>query len=155
MKAAGRLFLALGGIGSLLIAVLHLAIIAIGPAGYRYFGAGELAPMAEHGSPVPALLTLCIAVVFAVWGAYGLSGAGVLPRLPLLRPALLAIGAVFCLRGLVLVPALVHLASGRPLVPRLLVFSLVALVIGLLYLGGAVLGWVSLRPVGVPRARHR
>ncbi|MCU0292375.1 MAG: hypothetical protein MUF10_10385 [Thermoanaerobaculaceae bacterium] len=144
MKTAGRLLLALGGIGSVLIALLHLAIIVIGPGGYRYFGAAELAPMAERGSPVPALLTLCIAVVFAVWGAYGLSGAGVLPRLPLLRPALLAIGTIYGLRGLVAIPELIQTARGQPLIPRFLVFSLTALVLGLLHLGGAVLSWGSL-----------
>jgi hypothetical protein len=144
MKTTGRLLLAVGGVESFLIAVLHLAIIVIGPAGYRYFGAGELAPMAERGSMVPALLTLFIAVVFAVWGAYGLSGAGLLPRLPLLRPALLAIGTIFCLRGLVVVLELIHAARGHPLIPRSLLFSLTALVAGLLYLGGAVLSWGSL-----------
>lgn len=43
MKAAGRLLLALGGIGSVLIAVLHLAIIVIGTMPPRRAGRRDVA----------------------------------------------------------------------------------------------------------------
>jgi hypothetical protein len=81
-------------------ALLHLACIVGGPAWYRFFGAGEaIVAMAERGLMRPTLITLAIAAVLAIWGAYAFSGAGLLPRLPLLRPALVAITAVFLARA--------------------------------------------------------
>lgn len=95
------------GMLSAAAAVLHLAVIAGGPAWYRFFGAGEtMARMAEQGSPRPALITLCIAAILSVWAAYAFAGAGLIRRLPLMRTALVAITCVYLLRGLVLIPLL-------------------------------------------------
>jgi len=52
-----------------------------------------------RGMMRPTLITLTIATILAVWGAYAFSGAGLLPRLPLLRPALIAIAAIFLARA--------------------------------------------------------
>lgn len=91
---------------SALAALLHLAVIAGGPAWYRFFGAGQaMAQAAERGDWTPPLLTLGIALVLAGWAAYALSAAGVLPRLPLLGWALLAITAVYLLRGAAILAA--------------------------------------------------
>lgn len=80
-------------------------IIFVGAPGYRYFGAGEvIARLAEQGSPVPALVTLGVGAVFAVFAVRAFSGAGLVGRLPLLRSGLLVIGAIYTLRGLVAVP---------------------------------------------------
>jgi hypothetical protein len=95
------------GLLSAAAALLHLAIIVGGPDWYRFFGAGEgMARMAEQGSARPTLITLGIAAVLAIWAAYAFAGAGLLPRLPLLRTALVAITAVYLLRGLVILPLL-------------------------------------------------
>jgi len=81
-------------------ALLHLGCIIGGPAWYRFFGAGDaMVAMAERGMMRPTLITLTIATILAVWGAYAFSGAGLLPRLPLLRPALFAIAAIFLARA--------------------------------------------------------
>lgn len=144
VKYLERSPLFLAGAGSILIALLHVVIILVGPDGYRYFGAGQLAPLAERGSLVPALLTAVIAAVFAVWGAYALSGARFLPRLPLLRTGLLAIGSIYTLRGLAIIPESVQLARGHLQAPRMAVFSAAALLLGLLYLIGTALCWRSL-----------
>ncbi len=93
---------------SAIAAALHVAIIVKGAPWYRFFGAGEdMARAAEKGRLFPAVVTSGIAAILALWSAYALSGAGMLPPLPLLRPALCAITAVYLLRGLVLVPVLV------------------------------------------------
>jgi hypothetical protein len=42
--------------------------------------------------------------VLLMWAAYAFSGAGTLPRLPLLRTGLVTITAIYLLRGLILVP---------------------------------------------------
>lgn len=96
-------WLFVGGCLSAAAAVLHLACIAGGPDWYRFLGAGEgMARMSARGQAYPAIVTLMIAAVLSVWAAYAFAGAGLMPRLPLMRAALLAISAIYILRGLVL-----------------------------------------------------
>lgn len=94
-------------------ALLHLGCIVGGPAWYRFFGAGRaMVAMAERGMVRPTLITLAIAAMLAIWSAYAFSGAGLLPRLPLLRPALVAITAIFLARAAAL-PLLFRLMPDR------------------------------------------
>lgn len=96
-----------------LAAVLHLGCIAFGASWYRFFGAGErMVQMAEAGSRYPTLVTLAIAAVLTTWSLYALSGAGVLPRLPLLKVGLSAITSIYLLRGAAVLP-LALWAGGR------------------------------------------
>lgn len=140
-------FLIAGGILSALASLLHIVVIAGGPAWYRFFGAGEaMATMAEQGSMTPTLLTLGIAAILAIWAAYAFSGAGLLPRLPLLRTGLVVISAIYLLRGLVLVPALALNFGG--VTPFVLWSSLIVLVYGLAYAIGTWLAWSSLSARG-------
>jgi len=81
-------------------ALLHLGCIVGGPSWYRFFGAGDaMVAMAERGMVRPTVITLAIAAFLAICGAYAFSGAGLLPHLLLLRPALVAITAVFLARA--------------------------------------------------------
>ncbi|CAA9322740.1 hypothetical protein AVDCRST_MAG84-1444 [uncultured Microcoleus sp.] len=139
-------WLILGGILSFAVALLHVVIIFIGAPAYRYFSAGEdMAKAAESGSAFPAVLTLVLVAVFATWGFYGLSGAGVIRRLPLLKIALILIGAVYTLRGVAVFQQFFQIVtSSAEVAPREIVFSLVSLVIGLAYLIGTVTSWRSL-----------
>jgi hypothetical protein len=147
MKPAQNPALIIGGLLSVAASLLHIGCIAGGPAWYRFFGAGEaIATMAEQGSMTPALLTLGIAAILAIWAAYAFSGAGLLPRLPLLRTGLVVISAIYLLRGLVLVPALALNFGG--VTPFVLWSSLIVLVYGLAYAIGTWLGWSSLSERG-------
>ncbi len=141
----GNQWLKLGGILSFVVALLHVLIIFIGAPAYRYFGAGEdMAAAAESGSAFPAMLTLLLVIIFAIWGFYGLSGAGVIRRLPLLKIALILIGAVYTLRGVAVFQQLFQIAtSSAEVAPREIVFSLVSLMIGLAYLIGTLTNWRS------------
>ena len=141
-------WLVAGGCLSALGGLLHLAVIAGGPAWYRFFGAGEsMARMAERGSATPALITLAIATLLAVWAAYAFAGAGLLRRLPLMRTALLAITAIYLLRGLLLFPAL---AVNPDQVDAFMVWSsLIVLVYGITYAIGTWRAWPELS-----RSRH-
>lgn len=124
-----------GGILSAVASALHVCIIFGGPGWYRFFGAGEgMARAAERGDARAVLITLSIAAVLVVWAAYAFSGAGVLPRLPLLRPALVAISAVYLARGLIVVP----MAIVRPamLSPFWLWSSAIVLGYGIVYAVG-------------------
>jgi hypothetical protein len=111
-----------------------------------YFGT----PPGLLANPAALLITsLVVALIFAIWGLYGLSGAGLIRRLPLLRLGLLVIGAIYTLRGLLLIPLLLAalglLASPEPILPQALLASLVSLLVGCLYLVGTVTAWRDLK----------
>jgi len=130
--------LVVAAIGSFSVAALHIGIILAGAPAYRWFGAGErMARAAETGDLRPALLTLGLTLLFTLWGWYALSGAGIGPRLPWLRPALFLIAAIYLGRGVVLVRELYALLSGNDRWPlRYLGFSLTSLLIGMAYAVG-------------------
>jgi hypothetical protein len=99
-----NIWLIIGAGGSFLVSGLHIYVVAVGAAAYRYFGAGEkFARAAEAGSWLPALVTLGIVLVFAILGVYALSGAKLMPKLPQMRYVILGTGIVYTLRGLVLI----------------------------------------------------
>ena len=145
--------LKLAGVSSACVAALHVLIIFVGAAAYRYFGAGEpMARLAEQGSPRPGMITAGLTVVFGVWAAYAFSGAGLLRRLPLLRTSLISIGLIYTLRGLLFGPQLVWFISGHraAVPPRQLVFSAATLLTGLAYLAGTRAAWDRLAPRSAP-----
>jgi hypothetical protein len=122
--------------GSFSDTLVHVTL-AIRPQAYRYCDAAELAQLHEQGSPFTVLVTIGLALMFAAWGAYTLSGAGVIRQLPLMRTVLIAIGAIYILRSFMLPSELVKvLTSGYPF--RFVVFSTGSLAIGLLYLVGTL-----------------
>lgn len=125
--------LAMSGMISLAIAVLHLIIIYYGAPAYRYFGAGEtMATMAANGSLLPAMVTLGVTIVFLVFSAYGFAAAGYL-TLPYTFAAMFAIGAIYTLRGLTLFPMLF---MAEQVSKFDVVTSLISLAIGLLHFAG-------------------
>ena len=137
-------FLLAGAAMSAIAALLHLGCIVFGPSWYRFFGAGEgMAQLAAAGSPVPARITAGIAAVLTLWSAYALSGAGVIPRLPLLRTALCAIAGIYLLRGAA-GSVLAAVAPGERSVAFWVWSSLICLGIGALYCVGARQVWSQL-----------
>ena len=138
--------LALAGCLSAAAALAHLACIAIGAPAYRRLGAGEaMARAAEAGRWQPTAITLFIAAVLAAWALYAWAAAGwpaPLPRLPLMKPALVAISAVYLVRGIAF-PWL------RPHFPDnsnrfWLVSSAICLLIGGLHAWGTAAMWSEL-----------
>lgn len=87
----------------LLAALLHLAIIAGGPAWYRFFGAGDdLARMAERGHPWPTLVTTAIAAGLTVFALYTFSLDGRCCHvLPWRREVVWLITGIYTLRAAV------------------------------------------------------
>jgi hypothetical protein len=130
-------FLIAGSGLSAIAALLHIGIIIKGARWYRLFGAGEqFAQAAEQGKAWPHAITLVIALVLFSWAAYALSGAGLLPMLPLLKPALYAITAIYLLRGLALFPA--YLFARSKVTPFILWSSIVCMLYGVVHLIGVV-----------------
>ncbi|PRY90456.1 hypothetical protein [Mongoliibacter ruber] len=124
------------------ISLMHVGIVIGGPDWYRFFGAGEMmALQAEQGMIEPIIVTLFIALIFAVWALYAFSGAGLIIKLPLLKPILIAICGVFLLRGLAGIPMV--LFNDHPYLNELagkmtfmVISSLICLIFGYLYLKG-------------------
>jgi hypothetical protein len=135
--------LAVGALLSAIAALLHLGIIAGGPAWYRFFGAGErFARAAAQRRWYPTLVTLGIAAVLAAWSAYALAGAGLIGTLPLLKAALAGITAVYLVRGIVYAPLV--LAKGGRITPFVVWSSLICFAYGLVHLLGLVQRWPAL-----------
>lgn len=139
----GNGWLIAGGVLSAIASALHLACIVGGPAWYRFFGAGEgFARAAGRGSPIPALVTFGIAAGLALWAAYAFSGAGLIPRLPLIRTGLAVIAAIYLIRAIVFAPLL--LLAGQPVGAFATWSSLVVLVYGAAYAIGLWQTWDAL-----------
>jgi len=136
----GAPWLIVGGWLSVAAALLHLACIFGGPDWYRFFGAGEgMARAAARGDLRPTLITLGIAAVLLIWAAYAFSGAGSLPRLPLLRTGLVVITAIYLLRALLFVP--LHVWRPQHSDAFAIWSSLIVLAYGVVYAVGTLKAW--------------
>lgn len=136
LMAIGEILLTLCGVINALIALLHVLVIYYGAPAYRYFGAGEkMAMMAEQGALFPAVVTSGITIVFAAFAAVAFAEAGWF-TLPYSYIALVAISAIYTLRGLMVVPLFVKQGS----VSRFdLVSSVISLAVGLMHFAGLFL----------------
>jgi putative oxidoreductase len=130
-------------------ALLHLAIPLGGSDWYEYFGApAGLVAMVEAGSLRPAITCVVIAALLGGLAAYAFSGAGIVRRLPLLRPVLGLVGIALLVRGLGFLPLAVvkpHLLAGlcgrcQGLSSFLVITSLLCLFLGAALTHGAFRG---------------
>jgi hypothetical protein len=140
--------LILAGVLSFCAAVFQ-AVIAFVPAWSAAFGAGD----ALVSNPLLLLiLGLLVALLLVIFGLYGLSGASVIRRLPLLRLGLLVIGLLYSLVGINFVfqalALLGILPSTGPIPIYQLLISFGAFVAALAYLIGLAVSWkrLSTRP---------
>lgn len=138
-------YLVIAGIFSFVASALHLGIIFGGPKWYRFFGAGErMAQQAEINPIKPAVITLCIALVLVIWGLYAWSGAGIVPKLPLLKLGLVLITSIYIVRGIGGIAA--PFISEHPAVKEnskafWIWSSLICLLLGVIHLLGVVTLW--------------
>jgi hypothetical protein len=147
MVMTSQRLLLVGALGSFAIAAAHVVIIFLGASAYTFFGAGDLAELAMRGSWIPTLLTSAVTLVLVAFGLYAL--AAVRPiRLPFARAGLWVVTGVYLTRGLALITQWYWRSHGREVPGRYFLFSLVALTLGLVHLGG-VLG--ARRPSSRPR----
>lgn len=118
------------------LAAAHVVCLIWAYSVFRAVGIeADMRRLAEQGgAALPYVVTLIVAAGFFVFGLYGLSGAGVVRRLPLLRTALVSIAAIYILRG-TLLGGFGAVAAGDA---AQIVFAAVALAIGLGYAAGAL-----------------
>lgn len=127
---------------------LFQALLACSPSWSSSWGA----PSELLANPLLLLAAgLGVAGLPAIFGLYGLSGAGRVRRLPLLRLGLLGIGLGYSLMGVVsLVPQLlvwtgvVDVPVPQLILLRNIAFFSAVLLTGLLYLAGLAAGWKRL-----------
>ena len=131
-----NLWLIVAGALSAIASLVHLFCVWGGAPWYRFFGAGErLTRQVENGAIAPAIVTLLIAGMLALWSIYAFSGAGVIP---LLSTALTLITAIYLARAFAF-PLLVRMMPDRS--RRFLVTSsAIVFAVGLLHAIGLYQG---------------
>jgi hypothetical protein len=90
----------IGAIINFIIGIGHVVCMSCLNRVFEIYGIADIMNrFAEtYGNNIPYMLTLIIAFCFFVCGIYGLSGCGIIPKLPLLKPVTFVIATVFLLR---------------------------------------------------------
>ena len=140
--------LILAGVLSFCGAIFQVAIAFV-PEWSAAFGAGD----ALVSNP-PLLLAsgLLVGFLLVLFGLYGLSGAGIIRPLPLLRLVLLLPGLLYPLVGIYFIPQMLVvlgiLPATTPVPTVQLLVTFGALVAGLAYLVGLAVSWkrLSIKP---------
>ncbi len=136
MKLFTKRLLIIASIGHFIVAMLHYVMPFLGPWAYAYFGAPELTKMAEAGSQLPAIEAFILAIIFSIFGFMGLSAAGIIQHLKIIRNILWVVGSIYMLRGLLVIVQIYLLAQGTETQIKDIIYSLVSLVIGAIQLLG-------------------
>lgn len=150
-------YLIWSGIAAAAGGLLHLAAIFGGPAWYRFIGATEpIIRMVERGHSYPIVVVLVAATFLFACASYAFSGAGLIPRLPLLRTGLVLITAGVLIHGLAFIPmvvlwpeAMLLVYDGDGINTALIVTTILCLVTGTGYALGTRAAWA---PVYVKKA---
>lgn len=145
MSSTNKLLVA-GAVLSGVAALIHLACLIVGAPLFRLLGAGEqMAQLHLAGHWYPTVVTMAIAAVLFAWSAYALSGAGVIRKLPLLRTGLVAITAIYTVRGVAFVPAMPYFPGNS--MTFWVVSSSICLLVGMVHLVGLRQSWDRLSGV--------
>ena len=115
-------------------------LISLSPAAAAYFQAPP--PLLENRWQL-FLVGEGAALILVIFGLYALSGAGSIPRLPLLRLGLIGISSLYLLRGLffiLTVLIIVGILEGEILIQGV-ISTLVFLAAGIAYAVGTILNW--------------
>jgi hypothetical protein len=140
-----RIILLIAGVSSILIAIFQ-AIISFSIEWSRYFDAPEQLlsnPILLHISGTLA------AIIFAIFGLYGISGAGYIRKFPYLCSGLLLIGSIYTIRGfgfiLIMLQQIGFIQSTGTIPPAEPGSSLVSLFVGLMFLVSTLGLWKNLK----------
>ena len=128
--------LKIGAWFNLIIALLHIVGLLWAAAMFKVTGIEkEMAALAELHSSLPYALTILVAIVFFVFGLYGLSASGSFRRLPGIKFMIWAIAIIYLLRG---AGELIYdsLQNTNSFTETL--YSVIALIVGGIYLKGAL-----------------
>ncbi|RTY89143.1 hypothetical protein [Flavobacterium sp. GT3R68] len=131
--------LKLGGYINILIAIGHIVGLLWADKMFEVTGIGsEMTELAQNHSSLPYLLTVFVSIIFFIFGLYGLSADNKFRNLPFLKPVIFLIAAIYLLRGLG--ELIVDNIQGTNSITET-IYSLFALIIGLLFLIGGLKKW--------------
>jgi hypothetical protein len=132
--------LKLGGYINILIAVGHIVGLFWADKMFELTGIGkEMTELAQTHSSLPYLLTIFVAIVFFIFGLYGLSADNKFRPLPLLKPVIFAIAGIYLFRGIG--ELIFDLEQQQTNLFLETTYSLIAVFIGLLFLIGGLKKW--------------
>lgn len=135
-----NIMLKLGGYINILIAIAHIFGLFWAKKMFEITGIGnEMAKLDQTHSSLPYLLTIFVAVVFFIFGLYGLSASNKFRKLPFLKPVVFLIAGIYLLRGLG--ELVFDLEKQQPNQFLEIIYSLIAVFIGLLFLIGGLQKW--------------
>ncbi len=135
----GRKLLITGAVLNLVIAAGHIAALFFLDWAFEFTGiAGHVEKYAGHTPWMGYAVTAVVAILFCLMGLYGLSGARVMRKFPLLKPAIALITIVYAARGVL---GLAYEILSQEQWLSGIVFSSIALFIGFCYLCGGIWRW--------------
>ena len=124
--------LLIGGYANVIISLLHVIGVFWAEEMFALTGVSkDMHDLAALHSSLPYLLTLLVAAIFMLFGLYAFSAVGRC-KLPFIKPAIYGISGIYLLRGF---GAIILNISNTFSVTKT-VFSIIAILIGLLYLFG-------------------
>lgn len=134
--------LKLGGYINILIAIAHIIGLFWAEQMFEVTGVGkEMNELTDIHNSLPYLLTIFVSIMFLLFGLYGLSADEKIRKLPLLKFGIFAIAGIYIFRGL---GELIFNMSGQQANPLTeTVYSIVALLIGLIFLIGGIKKWTN------------
>jgi len=124
--------LLIGGYANVIISLLHVIGLFWAEEMFALTGVSkDMHDLAALHSSLPYLLTLLVAAIFMLFGLYAFSAVGRC-KLPFTKPAIYGISGIYLLRGF---GAIILDISNTFSVTKT-VFSIIAILIGILYLFG-------------------
>ncbi len=131
--------LKIGGILNIIIAIAHIIGLLWAEQMFEKTGAGEgMRELAQIHYSLPYLLTVFVAIVFFVFGIYGLFANSRTRKLPFLKIGIFTIAFIYLFRAIG--EQSYNLLKGTTTSSET-IQSVVALVIGLLFLLGGLKKW--------------
>jgi hypothetical protein len=131
--------LKIGGIINLIIAIAHIIGLIWAEQMFEKTGAGEgMKELAQIHYSLPYLLTVFVAIVFFIFGIYGLFADSKTRKLPFLKLGVFTIAFIYLFRGIG--EQSYNLIKGTTTTSET-IQSIVALIIGLLFLFGGLKKW--------------
>ena len=132
--------LKLGGYINIVIAIGHIVGLFWADKMFEVTGIGkEMTELAQTHSSLPYLMTIFVAIVFFIFGLYGLSADKKFRQLPFLKTVIFTIAGIYLLRGIgELIFDLEKQQANQFLE---VTYSLIAIFIGLLFLIGGLKKW--------------
>ena len=131
--------LKLGGIINIIIAVAHIIGLFWAEQMFEGTGAGKgMKELTQIHYSLPYLLTVFVAIIFFIFGLYGLSANGKIRKLPFLKFGIFTIAFIYLVRGIG--EQSYNMIQGITTISET-IQSIVSVIIGLLFLGGGLKKW--------------